>query len=191
MDCLTPKQTNRWLVAIIALVFAACSKQPPLDDFGPLPPFELTNEKGQPFGSKQLLGHVWIADFIYTTCPGPCPRMSSIMARLQTELGSNDFRLVSFTVDPAKDSPEAFSQYALKFKADPNRWTFLTGKPETLQMLNRHGFKLGDVDGSLDHSTRFALVDQKMHVRGFYGTSEEDGISQLKKDVARLVREAK
>ena len=191
MDRLSPKQTNRWLIASLAICLTSCQKQVALDDFGILPEFELTNEQGQPFGSKQLLGHVWIADFIYTTCPGPCPRMSAIMTKLQTELPGSDFRLVSFTVDPAKDTPETFAAYAQRFKADPNRWTFLTGAKDTLQMLNRHGFKLGDVDGTLDHSTRFALVDQKLHVRGFYGTSEEDGIAQLKKDVARLLKEAR
>ena len=188
MDCFPTQQTNRRLIALLAIVLASCRKEPALDDFGLVPQFELVNEQGQPFGSKQLAGKVWIADFIYTTCPGPCPRMSAIMAKLQTD-AAGDFRMVSFTVDPARDTPAAFAAYAKKFNADPNRWTFLTGPRETLQMLNRHGFKLGDVDGSLDHSTRFVLVDQKMHIRGFYGTSDEDGIAQLKHELNRVLKE--
>ncbi len=188
MDCFPPKQTNRWLIALLAIGLASCGKEPALDDFGLLPDFELVNEQGQPFGSKQLTGKVWIADFIYTTCPGPCPRMSAIMAKLQYD-AFGDFRMVSFTVDPARDTPAAFAAYAKRFKADPTRWTFLTGPQDTLQMLNRKGFKLGDVDGSLDHSSRFVLVDRRMHIRGFYGTSEEDGITQLKRDLSRALRE--
>ena len=188
MDCFPPKQTNRRLIALLAIAFASCRKEPVLDDFGLVPEFELLNERSEPFGSKQLAGKVWIADFIFTTCPGPCPRMSAIMARLQKE-SSGDFRMVSFTVDPARDTPQKFAAYAKTFKADPDRWTFLTGPRETLQMLNRGAFKLGDVDGSFEHSTRFVLVDRKMHIRGFYGTSEEDGIALLKRDLVLVLKE--
>ncbi len=109
------------------------------------------------------------------------------MTRLQTE--GAGFRMVSFTIDPARDTPEVMAAYGKRFKADPNRWTFLTGPRETLQMLNRKGFKLGDIDGTMDHSTRFVLVDRKMHIRGFYGTSEEDGILRLKQDLSRILKE--
>ena len=164
MDCFQTQFPKRGLILLLAL-FAACKKEPALEDYGVVPDFELTNEQGQPFKSSQLIGTPWIADFIYTTCPGPCPRMSSIMTRLQTE--SVGFRMVSFTIDPARDTPEVMAAYGKRFNADPNRWTFLTGPRETLQMLNRKGFKLGDVDGSMDHSTRFVLVDRNMHIRGF------------------------
>lgn len=177
------------LLFLLLLISSSCRKQPMLDDFGLLPEFQLTDESGQPFGTSQLTGTPWIADFIYTTCPGPCPRMSAIMARLQQD-GTN-FRMVSFTIDPARDTPPVMAAYGKRFKADPTRWTFLTGPQQTLQMLNRKGFKLGDVDGSLDHSTRFVLVDRKMHIRGYYGTSEEDGIVRLKQDLSRLVKESR
>ena len=110
------------------------------------------------------------------------------MARLQSE-SPGDFRMVSFTVDPARDTPAKFAAYAQTFKADPNRWTFLTGPQAALQMLNRKAFKLGDVDGSFEHSTRFVLVDRMMHIRGYYGTSEEDGIAQLKRDLDLVLKE--
>jgi protein SCO1 len=188
MDRIPSQFSNLWLIPIF-LVFSGCQKAPVLEDFGPLPEFELTNELGKPFGTRQLVGKPWIADFIYSTCPGPCPRMSAIMARLQTE--GVDYRMVSFTIDPAHDTPEILAAYAKRFKADTSRWTFLTGPRETLQMLNRKGFKLGDVDGSLDHSTRFVLVDRKMHIRGYYGTSDEEGVERLKHDLASLVKESR
>ena len=188
MDCFPTQFPKRWLILLLAL-FAACKKEPALEDYGVVPDFELTSEQGQPFKSSQLMGTPWIADFIYTTCPGPCPRMSSIMTRLQSE--GAGFRMVSFTIDPARDTPEVMAAYGKRFKADPSRWTFLTGPRETLQMLNRKGFKLGDVDGTMDHSTRFVLVDRNMHIRGFYGTSEEDGILRLKQDLGRILKEVR
>src|SRR5208282_1413256 len=106
-------------------------------------------------------------------CSGPCPRMSSQMHQVQKALSGRDgVRLVSFTVDPAHDTPEVLAAYGHNFEAQTGRWFFLTGSQPVLQHLCRDVFLLGDVDGSLDHSTRFVLIDQASRVRGFYDTSE-------------------
>ena len=56
----------------------------------------------------------------------------------------------------------------------PGRWFFLTGDRKTLDALDRRAFMLGNVDGTLEHSTRFVLVDRHGRIRGYYGTSEDD-----------------
>src|SRR3989441_8540501 len=94
--------------------------------YGTVPGFQLTNQNGQPFGSAQLSGKIWIADFIYTTCPGPCPMISSRMSELQKPLEKTDVHLVSFSVDPEKDTPEVLRGYAEMLRAEPKRWDFLT-----------------------------------------------------------------
>ena len=97
-----------------------------------------------------------------------CPRMTAHMQRIAKQFSDRgDLRFVSFTVDPARDSPAALNAYATKFHADAERWAFLTGPQPVLNHLGRKVFLLNDVDGSLDHSTRFALVDRKMEIRGF------------------------
>ena len=81
-------------------MFAA---RPSLEVFGDIPQFDLVAQDGQPFHSQALAGKIWVADFIYTTCPGPCPRMTSQMREVQDAVSKiPDVRLVSFTVDPAK-----------------------------------------------------------------------------------------
>src|SRR6266571_9223323 len=47
-------------------------RQRTVSAYGTVPSFQLTNQNGQSFGSPQLAGKIWIADFVYTTCPGPC-----------------------------------------------------------------------------------------------------------------------
>src|SRR4051812_37031766 len=71
-----------------------------ISSYGAVPPFRLTNQNNQAFGSAELNGKIWIADFVFTSCPGPCPMISSRMAELQRPLASSDVQLVSFTVDP-------------------------------------------------------------------------------------------
>jgi protein SCO1/2 len=103
--------------------------------------------------------------------------------------GAERVRLVSFTVDPARDTPEVLAAYGRHFQAVPGRWFFLTGPTQILQHLSHDVFMLGDVAGNLEHSTRFVLVDGTARVRGFYLTSEEDAIPRLIADAKRLLRE--
>jgi protein SCO1 len=122
---------------IVGLCLAACSRPPrDLPTFGAVAPFTLTSEAAQNFDSKTLEGKVWVADFIYTSCSGPCPRMGSQMRQVQNAFLTNpDVKLVSFTVDPANDTPQVLADYAKRMKAAPDSWRFLTGPPEQLERL--------------------------------------------------------
>ena len=177
------------LLPLLLLTASACTPHHKLEIYGQVPDFQLTSQDGEIFNEASLKGHVWIADFIYTTCPGPCPRMSSHMSSLQKATSSTpDIRLISFTVDPAKDTPPVLAAYAVRYQANPLRWSFLTGPQQTLQMLSRDTFKLSDVDSSMNHSTRFVLIDQKGRIRGYYGTMTGDPVKQIAAD-ARQLRE--
>jgi protein SCO1 len=177
-------------VAVLALAVAGCRRAAPLPVLGTAPPFQLTAQDGQTFSSSSLAGRVWVADFIYTNCAGPCPMMSSRMARIQSETAvSPSVTLVSFTVDPARDTPPVLAEYAKHFKADPRRWHFLTGAPERLNALGATGFRLNSVDGSLEHSTRFVLVDQRGQIRGFFAYTEEGVLEKLLAAIHQLEQE--
>lgn len=170
---------------------AACSTtHASVEDYGTVPDFTLTDQTGASFASaKELRGMDWIADFIYTTCPGPCPRMSSQMHEVEKELdGIKRVRLVSFTVDPEHDTPPVLAEYAKRFGAQPGVWFFLTGAQRDLEKLSHDAFKLGDVGGNLEHSTRFVLVDRRGRIRGYYLTSEADAITRLVADTKALER---
>lgn len=174
-----------------ALLLAGCSGKPPLPSYGVVPDFTLTDQTGAAFQSTaRLAKKVWIADFIFTNCPGPCPRMSSQMHQVQEALGgANDVRFVSFTVDPARDTPPVLAAYAQHFEAVPGKWYFLTGAEADLNRMSRGVFMLGNVDGSLQHSTRFALIDGSGRLRGYYLTSEPEAIPTLIADAKRLLKE--
>jgi protein SCO1/2 len=173
-----------------ALVLAGCSAEPPLPSYGVVPDFSLTDQTGAAFSSKALDKHVWVADFIFTNCPGPCPRMSSQMHQVQTALAGDDgVRFVSFTVDPARDTPLVLTAYAKHFAADPAKWYFLTGPASTLNLLSYDVFKLNNVDGTLVHSTRFALVDRQSRIRGFYGSFDQESVPKLIADARRLLKD--
>jgi protein SCO1/2 len=165
-----------------------------IDNYGHVPDFRLTNQNGQPYGSEQLRGKIWIADFIYTTCPGPCPMISTRMSELQKPLRDTDVQLVSFSVDPEKDTPAVLRTYAETAKADPARWNFLTGPVATIYALSRDGFHLaalpeGDKPGQPVHSTRMVLVDRHEVIRGYYDATAADALTKLLADTSHLLRE--
>src|SRR5580700_3434557 len=177
------------LFAVLAVLaaFTACTRRPALDVFGHIPQFDLVAQNGQPFHSQALAGKIWVADFIYTTCPGPCPRMTSQMREVQDAvLKVPDVRLVSFSVDPANDTPPVLAAYAKQHGAAPSIWYFLTGSVATLQTLDRDAFKLGDINAAMQHSTRLVLVDRQGRIRGYYDTSEAGAISKVISDIRSL-----
>src|SRR6266403_347115 len=169
-------------------------RQRTVSSYGTVPEFLLVNQNGQNFGSAQLRGKIWIADFIYTTCPGPCPMISSRMSELQKPLEKSDVHLVSFSVDPEKDTPAVLRGYAGKLQAEPGRWDFLTGPKSAIYKLSHDGFKLAVSDGSDAqglpvHSTRMVLVDRHGQIRGYYDATESDAITKLVADTNHLLRE--
>lgn len=177
-------------VSLAGLFLAACSGGKPLPVLGQIPAFQLTAQDNQAFDSRTLAGKVWVADFIFTTCPGPCPMMSSRMRQIQTATAAlPDVRLVSFTVDPAHDTPPVLAEYSKHFLAQPGRWYFLTGDQARLNDLGLNAFHLNPVDGNLDHSTRFTLIDRRGRIRGYYAFSDDDFPKRLVADVRALDRE--
>ena len=180
----------RILPVMGALFLAACSAPSHLEVMSQLQPFQLIDQAGRPFDSKALQGHVWVADFFFTTCPGPCPLMSKKLGDIQRQTANlPEVKIVSFTVDPANDTPPVLSGYAKHFKADPARWFFLTGDQAVLNDVGRNGFKLNPIDGSDVHSTRFVLVDQHMRIRGYYSSDEEGFMPKLIRDIRNLAAE--
>ena len=182
-----------WIAfGLSVLALAGCTASAGLPSYGMVPDFALTDQSDQPFVSANTLrGKVWIADFIFTNCAGPCPRMSAQMRQVDNALRSDikDLRLVSFTVDPVRDTPAVLARYAERYQAEPGVWFFLTGPQASLHNLARNVFTLGDVNGDLEHSTRFVLIDRQSRVRGYYLTSEEDAIPRLIADAKRVAKD--
>ncbi|HWQ53815.1 MAG TPA: SCO family protein [Bryobacteraceae bacterium] len=179
-------------LAALALVtlLAACRTQPPLPVLGEIPEFHLVAQDGRTFDRSTLDGNIWVADFIFTSCRGPCPLMTNRMRRIQKAVAEYpDVRLVSFSIDPETDTPPVMAEYARRYQADTSRWFFLTGDKPVLDRLGRDDFKLQSIDGTLNHSTRFVLLDRRSRIRAYYSSEEEGAIDRLLADLRRLRKE--
>jgi protein SCO1/2 len=188
------------LAIAIALAIAARSLRPvaPLPVLGHVPSFRLIDERGVPFSSASMLGHVTVVDFIFTRCTSSCPRLTAQMAQLQKSLGrgEQDVRLVSFSVDPENDTPAVLAGYASRAGADAARWSFVTGPVDAVERAVVLGFKVsaariakGAADYDVVHGDWLVLVDRGGDLRGYYATAEPKEFLTLVDDVARLARE--
>jgi protein SCO1/2 len=175
-------------VAALSLLAAGC-RTTPLPVYGKVPDFKLTSQTGAEFHGASLDGSVWVAEFFFTHCTGPCPRMNSRFRQIEKKFERQDLKLVSMTVDPARDTVPVLAAYAKTFSAEPGRWFFLTGPLDELNHLGRTVFLLGDVNGNLDHSTRFVLVDRRRTIRGFYRSEDVEAVQQLMRDIEALLKE--
>jgi protein SCO1/2 len=192
------------LIVSFLTLLTACQRREPLESFTAVPPFALTAQDGRQVTLDDFKGRVWIADFVFTNCPGPCPMLTSHMRGIQDLLAerSLDVSLVSFSVDPETDTPEALTEYGKAFGANFKRWSFLTGDKQEIYDLILHGFLLAVSDGAVSsdysagpgiitHSTRFALVDQNGEVRGYYHGEEPTVAAEIVADAKRLLAEAR
>jgi protein SCO1 len=184
------------LLALLSLLLAGCARPAaPLPKIKDVPAFQLTERTGADFGLEGLRGHYWIANFFYTTCPGPCAALSAKMGEVQAAVATmDDVRLVSISSDPQKDTPEVLRGYAETFRAGP-RWFFLTGKKDTIYELANQGFLLSltedpaNATEPITHATRLVLVDKAGTIRGYYDGMTSEGVAKLVADLRRLREE--
>ncbi len=154
-----------------------------------LPAFSLLDEQGRSFRRDDLLGRVWIADFVFTACSDACPRLQQKMKRIQDRLvpleqGGN-IGLLSITVDPERDTPQKLRQYGQIFGAREGLWRYLTGPQQEVERTVVKGFHIAmakmpvEADTHAEafdimHGERLVLVDTKGRIRGYYDADEPD-----------------
>jgi protein SCO1 len=181
------------ILSIALGALSGCSRAPA--PVAALPDFALTGvtvDGAGPFDLAAMKGRPWIAGFVFTRCSGPCPLITENMARLQGLVPAR-VGLLSISVDPDHDSPEVLALYAKKYKADAQRWFFLTGEKAEVVRLVQNGFKLpvaenaaADPGTRVTHATRLVLVDAEGRVRGWYEGVERGALDRLIADAKSL-----
>jgi protein SCO1/2/putative membrane protein len=156
-----------------------------------VPDFDLVSQTGAPIHRKDLLGKVCVAEFIFTRCAGACPVMVSRMMTLYKKFPEATY--VSFSVDPAYDTPEVLRAYA-KNNSLPPDWVFVTGPDEAMQALVKKGFLLSMGPGSspeerVIHSDRLVIIDRYGRQRASCSTSNFEGMAELEEELRRVLAE--
>lgn len=165
---------------------------------GNLADLELVDQDNVPFTRARLRGHAWIANFIFTTCHMQCPMLSARMRLIQSRIASmaDAPQLLSVTILPQTDTPPVLKAYGEKFGRDPARWTFVTGKTDTVFSAVSDAYKKSPLAHQQQpgihagefialHGEVFVLLDGEGRIRGFY-RKDDAGVARLIEDAGRL-----
>jgi protein SCO1/2 len=116
--------------------------------------------------------------------------MNSKANVLQAEYADeDDFRIAGFSVDPETDTVERLSKYAERYSAKPGKWSMMRNDREVVADLASNGFMMGDAKVPALHSTRFALVDRKGMIRGYYDGMDDAKVEELRAAIDHLLGE--
>ncbi|HKX13499.1 MAG TPA: SCO family protein [bacterium] len=191
--------------ALLIFCFLGCQRKE-LPVLGQIPEFKLTSQEAKPFTHEEMKGKVWVADFIFTSCGGACPLMTERMKKsiqaslldMKGESGEPPAKILSFSVDPERDTPEVLAQYAKDHGAEPGVWVFLTGPLDEITRTVVQGFKISmgkvpsqapnqDEIWEVVHGEQFLLIDRQGRIRGYY-SSEGSDLRRLLADLKFLVQ---
>lgn len=152
-----------------------------------VPAFSYRDQDGRRLTNRDLLGHPWIADFVFTRCAGPCHVITARLGELRRRLPSARLRFVSFSVDPEHDVPAVLKAYAAHFGGDADgRWRLLSTNWPPIGPLAgaMHAVALAPdaanaSSAMIVHSDRFVLVDATGQARATVDSGDPKGLEWL------------
>ena len=153
-----------------------------------VPSFSFTNQNGEKFSNNNFRDKVTILNFIFTSCTGPCPLMTSNMQKLYSNFkGTKEVQFVSITVDPEVDTQEKLKLEAEMIGVDNNQWQFLRSDLDEVKKLKRDGFMLFADNLPNGHSIKSILIDNVGNIRKYYDGTDIGNQEILKKDIIYLL----
>lgn len=154
--------------------------------------FTMKDQMDETFRSEDYENKIWVVNSFFTSCPTICPQMMRNMQQVHNVIrGDDEILLVSFTVDPKRDTPERFSKYIERFNIDNDKWKLLTGDKKKLYTLIRNSFLISATDGIGDemdfiHSENIVILDKNLKIRDFINGTAENADEKILTSITKL-----
>ncbi|MEM1220923.1 MAG: SCO family protein [Bacteroidota bacterium] len=157
-----------------------------------IPPFQFLDQDSTLINNEVLGESIYIADFFYTYCPSVCPKVKQQMLRVYEHFPEETpLKLVSFALDPSRDSVLYLRGYANNLGVESERWHFLSGDVEETWSLARDFLisvqRDSDEPGGITHSGKLILVDRQGHIRGFADGTDPGSVDRFLEEVEFLL----
>lgn len=134
-----------------------------------VPDFEFIDQNRKMISNETMLGKVYVVEFFFTNCPTICPVMNQNLKEVEKEINHPDFGVISITIDPKRDTPEALKEHEQKLRIENTNWHFLTGnRDEIYELSKKFNIYVGEDETTaegLNHSGKLALVDKNGKIR--------------------------
>jgi protein SCO1/2 len=160
-----------------------------------IPTWSFLNQNGNIKSSKDFKSKVRLVDFFFTSCPTICPKMTVNMKKIQQLINTgclNNIELLSFTVDPSRDSVEKLKEYCNTYNVDSKNWNMLTGDQNSIYDVGVNGFLVPNQEDALApggflHSEKMILIDKKNRIRGYYDGTDSLNIPIIVQHIKSLL----
>ena len=196
------------LFILVCCIAAACSqpaKKPPIlgnpniegkDTVYPtIANFSFTDQDSNTISNQTFANKIYVADFIFLSCPTICPKMTNAMHDVYLSYATDErVAFISHTIDPEHDTIPRLKAYADNLGVTANRWRFVTGNQDSILNLSEHSyFSTAYPDstspGGFTHSGGLLLVDKNRHIRGVYNSTKPAETQRLIGDIHLLLKE--
>lgn len=160
-----------------------------------VPDFKFVNQSSEEFNSELHKQKIWVVNYFFTSCPSICPKMMKTMQEVHDIIrAEDDIILLSFTVDPKRDTPEKFTQFLENYNVENSSWQLLTGDKKSLYRLARKAFLISATDGGGDetdfiHSENIVILDKNQRIRAIINGLAQDADRDILKTITRIKQE--
>lgn len=146
--------------------------------------YKFVDQNGKDFKTSSMSGHIWLVNFFFTSCHGPCPIMTAQIAGILSS--QSHIHVLSVSTDPETDTSDVLKAYSAKLKTDTSNWTMAFGNLEVVKTFGQDVLKLPVGEGPEAHSTRIVLIDQNSMIRGWYDSQEPQIRDRIIRDIKSL-----
>lgn len=196
-----------FVLLLFAGLLTGCNQNKPLPLYGPktvtakgdsipysIPAFTFLDQDSTIAGSQTAEGKIYVADFFFTSCPSICPKMMKEMSTVYDKYkNNNDVVILSFSIDPVRDSVARLKAYEKKLGISASKWHLLTGNKDSIyQLADKFLVSAADdpdAPGGHVHSGNFILIDKNKHIRGYYDGIKDESVQKLLTEMDQLLKE--
>jgi protein SCO1 len=191
IECFRSRHVSyvRSLLLVMGIFIGCDTATPAPQMYGDIPQFQLVNSEGKPVVNGDLQGKIWVGHLFFSRCPHECPRMFRQLLQLREEVEqkhSVKLGIFSVSIDPLNDTPPVLAEMRIRYVPVDAVWILATGEMSSIKAFATRGLKLAAPEDPSLHSARYALIDQKGQLRGFYLSTDKADMNRLYQDIVAL-----
>lgn len=198
---------NKMMLFLVVLFLTSCSpKQTKLPFLGApvisekdttypkIHDFSFTDQDGLEVTNATFKNKIYVADFIFLSCPTICPKMNFELKKVYDVFKNNpSINFLSHTLDPDRDTSNKLKVFKKALGVNKN-WFFVTGNKDSIfNIASKSYFTTAYPDskapGGLVHSGAFLLIDKNKCIRGVYDGTNTQETNRLINDINLLLNE--
>ena len=156
--------------------------------------FSFPDQDGRSVSPEDLRGQVWVASIFFGHCKAICPGVVKQLKKLHDAVTDPRVRIVTFTLDPERDTPERLAAYVGAF--NPAFYGVHIPEDELTRVKKEYGVyaekntqvaSQSAADYLVDHTAFVYIIDKQNNLREIF--AHDAPKADIAADISYLARE--